>query len=312
MSGTNDTIWINRVRNYLIETGTVRFCFKYGLISLCAVFANKAMETVSPTYRSVTDGITGLFFEHNSDQTSRNNEAQKAAKNLREAIEVGAEKSGIPAQILMAIAYRESGLDCNAENGNTIGLHQINYKTTMPRLVGLYAEQSGYDYLLQYIKVKRTMRPDGLTDIKYYAASPQAYAVLAEACRNPEISATLTGCHLKGNAEALKVKLNRNIKVTDAYMAHFLGLRGATRFLRAYDDPRKINHKACDYVSEEAAEANRSVFFDGERPRSISEVYKRIERSLNKAPRIETLPKGQKNKAPPMLAALWDCSPSVK
>ena len=56
----------------------------------------------------------------------------------------------------------------------------------------------------------------------------------------------------------------------NTYMAHFLGAGGAVDFIKAMQaDPSR----SAASVNPKAAAANRSIFYDGDRPRSLQEVY---------------------------------------
>jgi len=70
------------------------------------------------------------------------------------------------------------------------------------------------------------------------------------------------------------VKPNPNM--TDVYLAHFLGPTGARKFLSA--DPNEIAAN----VLPNAAAANRSYFYEGTRPLTVGEVYRKIDQRLSK------------------------------
>jgi hypothetical protein len=97
---------------------------------------------------------------------------------------------------------------------------------------------------------------------------------------DPRINALLGGEFTKDNWEGLKKGLGRdNITDTDVYMAHFLGLYGALKFLRA--DPNAFGYK----VFKDAYSANMPLFFvDGKpsKPRTISEMYQMFQAKIAK------------------------------
>jgi len=80
--------------------------------------------------------------------------------------------------------------------------------------------------------------------------------------------------HASDNKAALEGNLGRAANGTDLYMAHFLGLGGANKFLSAMQaDPQASGAS----LFPGAARTNRSVFYDdGGRPRSLSAIYQRF------------------------------------
>ena len=94
----------------------------------------------------------------------------------------------------------------------------------------------------------------------------------------PEPAALMAGEFASDNAEGLSRALGRQPSATDLYFAHFMGLEGASRFLRAASaDP---DAPAASAFPREAR-ANRSIFYtrSGE-TRSMSEVYALMARKI--------------------------------
>lgn len=85
---------------------------------------------------------------------------------------------------------------------------------------------------------------------------------------DPRANALMGAEFLKENSEKLQRGLGRAPTDTDLYMAHFLGPAGAIKFLKA--DP---NASAAQVMGNDVAAANRSIFFDGGRARTVAEVY---------------------------------------
>lgn len=103
----------------------------------------------------------------------------------------------------------------------------------------------------------------------------------SRAARNdPRINALLGAQFTRDNWEGLKKGLGRdNITDTDVYMAHFLGLGGALKFLRA--DPNAYGYK----IFKKEYSANMPLFFVGGRPsqpRTISEMYQMFQKKIEK------------------------------
>ena len=79
--------------------------------------------------------------------------------------------------------------------------------------------------------------------------------------------------HAADNQARLDAKLDRPVTPTDLYLAHFLGLKGATSFLGAMEKDAKQG--AADLFPKAAA-ANKSIFYraDGSQ-RTLQEIYDR-------------------------------------
>jgi hypothetical protein len=67
-----------------------------------------------------------------------------------------------------------------------------------------------------------------------------------------------------------------NPTATDAYLAHFLGAGGAKKMLKS--DPSK---DAADILPS-AASSNKNMFYNGNDPKSVSELYQTIDNKMNK------------------------------
>ena len=83
------------------------------------------------------------------------------------------------------------------------------------------------------------------------------------------------GACRRQRSSASKPSSTATVQPTDLYLAHFLGLKGATSFLRAMEkDPEQ---GAADLFPKAAA-ANKSIFYraDGSQ-RTLKEIYDRFE-----------------------------------
>jgi hypothetical protein len=91
----------------------------------------------------------------------------------------------------------------------------------------------------------------------------------------------MAACYASDNAQGLTQSLGRDVNGTDLYFAHFLGLDGAKRFLRAAGN----NPDACAAnLFPREAKANRSIFYDSSGDaRSLSQVYALMGKKLDKA-----------------------------
>lgn len=160
------------------------------------------------------------------------------------AIAQHAKKTGVPARDLQIMAAVESSLDPSPQSsGRAKGLFQF-----MPGTWSEYLRKHGSKYGL----------------------SPN------ESPTNIKASTVLAGEYVKANLQSIR-SVRPNPTLVDAYLAHFLGARGARRFYEA--DPSTI---AAQLFPEPAAN-NRAIFYDGSRPRTIQEVYVFLAKKLEKA-----------------------------
>jgi hypothetical protein len=80
--------------------------------------------------------------------------------------------------------------------------------------------------------------------------------------------------YLKENQKYLESKLGRKATDTDLYTAHFLGAGGAVSLLKGNPDDIAAN------LSPKAAAANKSIFYDKGRPRTLREVYEVLDNKV--------------------------------
>lgn len=146
-------------------------------------------------------------------------------------------QSSLP--LLDKIALAESGGNPEARNPNSSasGLYQFT-NDTWKRLVDKHGERLG-------------IGPQHKND-------PQAQRVMA-------------GVLARENADIIQKALKRQPTGGEIYLAHFFGAPDAVKVLRA--DTDRIAAK----VTPRAAKANRNIFFDGKRPRTIGEVRQLLE-----------------------------------
>lgn len=90
---------------------------------------------------------------------------------------------------------------------------------------------------------------------------------------------SLMGAHfIKDNVNYLtKVTGDSNITPTDTYAAHFLGPAGAAQLLKAVNTDPGASAPA---LMPGPAKANNAIFYNGQQPRSVSEVYKVLDRKV--------------------------------
>jgi len=190
------------------------------------------------------------------------NRVQREA-GVRSAISRAAQRVGVDFDYLFKQAKSESGLNPNAQaqSSSAGGLFQFIDQSWLGA-VKMYGAKHGLDWAANAI----SRRGDGSWKVDG-AVRDQVMALK----NDPEASSLMAAEFASDNADGLKASLGRQPKSADLYFAHFLGLEGATRFLKATD--ARPDASAASLFPREAR-ANRSIFYDnGGNARSLSQVY---------------------------------------
>jgi Transglycosylase SLT domain len=188
--------------------------------------------------------------------------------NILTSVRAASERTGVDFSYLVAKAAAESSFDTRAQasTSSARGLYQFIDQTWLDMV-----KAHGADYGLGKLA----------SALKSGPLDPQTRAAALSLRDNPRLSAAMAAEYTKDNKETLESALGRDVGSTDLYMAHFLGAQGATKFLSAMD--RNASTRA-DVLFPEAARANRSIFYDHGRPRSVGEIYDRFAGKLGVAP----------------------------
>ena len=118
-------------------------------------------------------------------------------------------------------------------------------------------------------------------------------------------AALMAGAYAADNAQGLGKTLGRVANATDLYLAHFLGLGGASKFLTA--NASNPDASAAALFPREAS-ANRSIFYDRDgSSRSLGEVYALMGRKIGNAGADDNAVA-----APTMLATAAPANPDVQ
>ncbi len=109
-------------------------------------------------------------------------------------------------------------------------------------------------------------------------ADPATRRAILNLRNDPATASLMAASHASDNAQSLSSSLGRDATGTDLYMAHFLGLGGATKFLSAMESNPNASGAA---LFPGAARANRNVFYaaDGS-ARSLQDIYSRFASKL--------------------------------
>lgn len=205
-----------------------------------------------------------FLFRSSAEPQSRPNTAAEAGVNrVVSAIQAAAEKTGAGFDYLLRTARRESSLQptAQASTSSARGLYQFIDSTwlTMVREegrnlgLGRFAEQIGRD---------ASGRPT--------VADPAARQQILALRDDPSVAALMAGAFTNRNAAELRGATGRNPTEGELYMAHFLGSGGAARLINAHQSNPQAS---AALMFPDAAGANRRIFFDQGRPRTVAEVY---------------------------------------
>ena len=197
-----------------------------------------------------------------------------SAGRVQSAIQLASSKTGVDFDYLLGQAKIESGLNTRARSGTSsaTGLYQFVEQSWLA-VVKKHGAEHGLGWAADSI---------GQTSDGRYTVGDSATRSAILALRNdPDAASLMAAEHASDNKTALEGSLGRTANGTDLYMAHFLGIGGAKKFLSAM-----ANNPGASAASlfPQAANANRSIFFAGNgQPRSLSAIYQRFTDKLGAA-----------------------------
>lgn len=199
-----------------------------------------------------------------------NHAANNGAQAVKAALTRAADATGVDFDVLYNMARRESSLDpgARANTSSAAGLFQFIDQTWL----GVVKKHGGRHGLAEEAAAI-TRNASG----KYVVNDPQKREAILDLRFNPVKAAALAGELVNDNRQGLERRLGRAVNDAEVYAAHFLGAGGAAKLLSASADAR-----AADLLPKAAA-ANRGVFYDGARARTVGEVIASIEKSMGAA-----------------------------
>ena len=185
---------------------------------------------------------------------------QGAPRDVTRAVQLASARSGVDFSYLMAKASAESGLDSQAQakTSTATGLFQFTEGTWLA-MVREHGAQYGLGRQAEQLK-----------------AGPPDAALKREVLalrRDPQLSAYMAAEYAKDNKAYLEEKVGGAIGSGELYLAHFLGANGAAKFLNAM---KQNEGQSAAVLFPRPAQANRSIFYEGARPRSLAEVFDRL------------------------------------
>jgi len=192
--------------------------------------------------------------------------------SVQTAIATASRKTGIDFNYLLGQAQVESGLKANARAGTSsaTGLYQFIEQSWLG-VVKQHGAEHGLSWAADSIKQTGNGR--------YVVSDPAARTAILNLRNDPQTAALMAAEHAADNKASLEDSLGRPATGTDLYMAHFLGLGGADKFLSAMaSNPDRTGAS----MFPAAARANRNVFYSSNgQPRSLSEIYSRFAGKLD-------------------------------
>ena len=185
---------------------------------------------------------------------------------VESAIKRASEATGVDFSFLLGTAKRESGLKPHAKapTSSAAGLFQFVEQTwlsTLKRHGGKYGYARYADLITQG------------TDGRYRVNSPDARAAVMNLRYDPRAASLMAGELTSDHADYLKGRIGRSATAGELYAAHFLGPKGSARLIEATRTQPGVSAAG---LFPDAAAANRTLFYKGGRPVTVSELYNNL------------------------------------
>lgn len=187
---------------------------------------------------------------------------------IAEPLVRAAEAAGVDPAYVMALADKESSLRplARARTSSAEGLFQF-VEDTWLHVIRRYATKHGLSGVIEAVKtVEGRPVPEG-----------ERRTWLLNLRRDPYISALMAAEMIKEHRQALTELTERDPSETDLYVAHFLGLSGAARFVKLLATKPQQN---APRAFPKAAKANQAIFYEAttrkRRARSLQAVWARL------------------------------------
>lgn len=193
--------------------------------------------------------------------------ATAAHQAVSGALKKASQSTGVGFDYLYRVAMRESSLNpaAKAKTSSAAGLFQFIDQTWLAA-VKKYGPAHGLGEFAADIKPA--------ANGKFGVADPERRRQILDLRFDADKAAALAGELARENKAALEGSLGRAVDAAELYAAHFLGAGGARKLLSAGAD------QSAAALLPAAAEANRHVFYDGARERSVGEVIDSFRRTI--------------------------------
>ena len=182
---------------------------------------------------------------------------------IEQAFDAASDTTGTSFQYLLDTAQRESSLksDAKASTSSATGLFQFVESTWLQTL-----KEEGPSLGLGQYAAEISKTASGRYQVAD-AAERQKILALRE---DPNVSSLVAGAFTRRNADSLREDIGRDATAGELYAAHFLGAKGASSLIGAAGSNPASS--AADLLPQ-AAKANPAIFYEGDRARTVAEVY---------------------------------------
>ena len=195
----------------------------------------------------------------------------KVRRDLAQVILDAATETEVDPQIMMAMADKESSFDPRAKSNSStaVGLYQF-LESTWLEMVKRAGARHGLAREAASITYDARRRPQ--------VADPAERARILKLREDPRTSALLA-CELyKMQDRGLSNRIGTKPTAAENYMAHMLGMAGASRFIVA---KREKPDAIAKRLFPAEAESNKAIFHEGRRPRTMSQVHQVVTRQID-------------------------------
>ena len=189
------------------------------------------------------------------------------------AIAMASRRTGVDFAYLLGQAKIESSLNpaARATTSSATGLYQFIDQSWLAVI-----DKHGSEYGLGWAADSISRGQNG----RYFVADPELRQQILDLRKHPETASVMAAQHAADNKAYLEQRLNREAEPVDLYLAHFLGVGGASKFLSVHD---RAPGATAASMFPAAARANRSIFYDRSgSPRSFAEIRDRFAAKLQK------------------------------
>lgn len=179
------------------------------------------------------------------------------------ALTMASNQTGADYDYLTQTAARESNFQIEAKSpySSASGLFQFIDSTWLSTLK-TYGPQYGLGDVAERIFTTRNGR--------HYVPNRKERKKILAMRHDPYVAALMAGAYTNRNRDYLVSRLDRNPTPGELYMAHFLGAADAVKLIEL--SQTRPNRRAWRDFPQ-AARANRSIFYDRGRGRTVREVY---------------------------------------
>ena len=214
-----------------------------------------------------------------------------------QSLQLASAQTGTDFEYLLETAQRESSLkpQAKAKTSSAAGLFQFIEQTWLGA-VKQYGDKAGLETLSGSIGTNAKGR--------HIVADDQTKAEILALRHDVEVSSVIAAMMTRDSQSKLEGALGRDLHDGELYIAHFMGVRGAQKFIEAYETNAQAN--AADLFPA-AAKANRRLFYASDGTQlSLGEVYRNLtgqEAPSTHVPAVQLQLSGHSTPAAPVVPA---------